>query len=420
MEPEIRSRRVGTTSSGLTLAEALRHATARSLQLVAQDRSASASLEMATAARQLPDPVLRGGIENLPVSGADRFSLTGDAMTMRRIGVSQEFTGSDKRRLRADRFTRESEKMLAEKDLAAAAIERDTALVWFDVYYAETMASVIASQREQAKAEIVAAESSYRGGTGSQADILAAKSGLAEVDNRASETARRIRSARTMLARWIGEAASRPLAERPSVDLVPVDVSTILRQLDEHPQIALLARQEKISTTEIQLAQANKSSDWSVELAYSQRGSMQGNMLSVGLSIPFQIDPKNRQDREISASIAKGAQAAAEREEALRAVTAEVRNTAAEWENGRERHLRFERELLPLAKQRTQASLAAYRGGKVMLADVLAARRNEIDVRLQALQLEADIARLWVQLRFYTAQSDPAPHAATGGPGNMQ
>ena len=40
----------------------------------------------------------------LPVTRADRFSLTSDFMTMRRIGVMQEFTGAEKRRLRAESF----------------------------------------------------------------------------------------------------------------------------------------------------------------------------------------------------------------------------------------------------------------------------------------------------------------------------
>ena len=35
----------------------------------------------------------------------------------------------------------------------------------------------------------------------------------------------------------------------------------------------------------------------------------------------------------------------------------------------------------------TQATLAAYRGAKASITDVLVARRSEIDVRLQALQL---------------------------------
>jgi len=71
-----------------------------------------------------------------------------------------------------------------------------------------------------------------------------------------------------------------------------------------------------------------------------------------------------------------------------------------EWENLRERRARYQRELLPLAAQRTQAVLTAYRGARASLAEVLSARRNDIDVRIQALQLEMDQARLWAQLNF--------------------
>jgi hypothetical protein len=47
------------------------------------------------------------------------------------------------------------------------------------------------------------------------------------------------------------------------------------------------------------LAEANKKPDWSVEVAFQQRGSAYSNMVSVGISLPFQWDQKNRQDREL-------------------------------------------------------------------------------------------------------------------------
>jgi outer membrane protein TolC len=71
-----------------------------------------------------------------------------------------------------------------------------------------------------------------------------------------------------------------------------------------------------------------------------------------------------------------------------------------EWQSNRERLARYERELVPLASERTQAVLASFRGAKATLGDVLVARRSEIDVRLQALQLEAETARVWAQLNF--------------------
>ena len=81
----------------LTLDDALRLAQERSRQLPAQDASATAARHMAVAAGQRPDPVLKAGITNLPVNGQDRFSLTNDFMTMRSVGVMQEFTRKDKR-----------------------------------------------------------------------------------------------------------------------------------------------------------------------------------------------------------------------------------------------------------------------------------------------------------------------------------
>src|SRR5678816_126066 len=74
----------------LSMPDAQRRALERSRQLVAQDSAVLASREMAVAAGQLPDPVLKLGIDNLPVTGEDRYSLTRDFMTMRRIGVMQE------------------------------------------------------------------------------------------------------------------------------------------------------------------------------------------------------------------------------------------------------------------------------------------------------------------------------------------
>jgi outer membrane protein TolC len=395
----------------LTLPEAQQLAIERSRQLSAKDHAVMASREMAVAAGQLPDPVLKIGVDNLPVEGADRFSIARDFMTMRRVGVMQEWTRADKRQLRAERFEREAEKSVAEKVATTAAIQRDTALAWLDRYYAEAMAAVIAEQAAQAKLEIQAAEGAYRAGRGNQADIFAARSALVAIDDRASDIQRRIRNAKTMLARWIGDAAETPLAGKPSIDAVALDAATLDMQLAHHPEIAVLTKQEEIAATEARLAQANKKTDWSVELAFQQRGPAYPNMISVGVSIPLQWGQKNRQDRELSSKLATVEQARAEREDTLRAHVAEVRSMMNEWENNRERHARYEREFIPLANARTGAAIAAYRGGKSSLADVLAARRNEIDVRLQALQLETDTARLWAQLNFLYPQDGALAHS---------
>ncbi|MDQ9172160.1 TolC family protein [Oxalobacteraceae bacterium R-40] len=400
----------------ISLPEAQRLAIERSRQLAAKDYAVAASTDMAIAAGQLPDPVVSAGIENLPLSGDERFSLSKESMTMRRIGVMQEITRSEKRRYRSERYEREAEKGLAEKANTIAAIQRDTALAWLDLYYAQQAAQIVSETGDQAKLEIQAAQGAYRGGRGTQSDVIAAQSALTSFEDRMSEAKRRVTTAKTMLARWIGEAAYSPLAMLPELNAIRLDKTSLATELAHHPEISVLKKQEEVAVAEANLARANKKADWSVELAYQQRGSEYGDMVSVGISIPLQWDQKNRQERELAAKLAMVEEAKAEREEQLRMHIAQTEVLINEWQNGKERLGRYRQELIPLANQRTAAAIAAYRGGKGMLSDVLMARRNEIDTRLQALQLEMDTARLWAQLNYLTPDDSLAnPHHPSAG-----
>jgi outer membrane protein TolC len=387
-------------ADALSLADAQREAIARSRLLDAQQSAAAASREMAVAAAQLPDPVASVGLNNVPVSGADAFSLTRDSMTMRSVGVMQEFTRAEKRRARAERFERDADRQLAERSTSVATIERETALAWLDRYYAEAQSVVIAEQARQARTELDAAEAAYRAGRGGLADILGARSALVTFDDRASELRRRVAAATIALARYAGDVADRPLAPRPDIDTLRFDARTLESDLPHHPQIAAIAQREEVASAEVRVAQANRKADWSVQLMYGLRGPGYPDMVSLGVSVPLQWDRPQRQDREVAAKLAMLDQARAEREDALRAHRAEVQATLVEWNNDRERSMRYAKELVPLAAERTEATLAAYRGAKASLTDVLLARRNEIDVRMQALQLEAETARAWAQLEF--------------------
>ena len=67
---------------------------------------------------------MTAGINNLPINGPDSFSLTRDFMTMRSIGVMQQFTRGDKREARAARFDREAEAAQAGRTSALANLQR--------------------------------------------------------------------------------------------------------------------------------------------------------------------------------------------------------------------------------------------------------------------------------------------------------
>jgi outer membrane protein TolC len=399
-------------SAGLTLAQAQQRALERSRSLPAQDASIAAARELAVAAGRLPDPVLRAGIDNLPVSGSDRFNIGSDFMTMRRIGVMQELTASDKRRLRAAQLERMADKASAEKEVEIARIERETAQAWLDLYFAKQMADLVRQQVTQAQLDLEATEAAYRSGKGSQGDVFAARGRIGAAQDKVSEFDTRVRTARSVLARWAGPDADAALADLPGMDRVRLDPDSLDSQLAHHPDIAVLDRQESIARTQAQLAEANRHPDWSVEVALQHRGQGYSNMLSVGVSVPLQWDRKNRQDRELAARILQADQVRDEREEMLRAHAAEVRVMLDEWHSGRERIARYREELEPLATRQSTAVLAAYRGGKAGLTEVLAARRNELDVRLQALQLQTETAKRWAQLNFLYPSGRDMPASA--------
>jgi len=389
----------------LSLQEAQRLAAARSRQLVAQDAVTRAARNMAVAAGQLPDPVLKLGIDSLPVTGPERLSLTRDFMTMRRIGLMQEIPRPEKRQLKAERFERDAERAQALRQLALAGIERDTALAWLERYYAQAMRTLLLQQLEETRLQEQGAAIAFREGRGNQADVFAARAALIKVEDRLSQIDRQDKNASLMLARWIGTDAKRPLAGQPAWKNSKLDTTLFTtfsaEQLQQHPQLELLATQLSAAETDARLAQANTKSDWTLEAAYQQRGPAYSNMVSLGVSIPLQWDQKNRQNREVAAKLALVDEARANYDDKLLAYEAEVRGLHNDWQTGKERVARYTGQMIPVAGQRAAAALTTYRIGKGDLASVLAARREEISARIQGLTLELETARLWAQLNYF-------------------
>lgn len=391
----------------LTLAEAQALAVSRSQQLAANSASAAASRQMAVAAGQLPDPVLKLGVDNVPVNGPDRLSLSRDFMTMRRIGLSQELPRAEKRQLRSERFEREAVRTEAEAQLNTANIRRDTALAWIERYYTDQMRDVVFRQIQETQLQAKTAETGYGAGRNTQADVFAARAALVVLEDKLSQIDKQDRNALLNLERWVGPEARRPVNRPPAWQTSHLDSGKLEEHFQYHPDLVMLRAQIEVAEAEARLAQANKRPDWSVEAMYSQRGSAYSNMISIGVSVPLQWDQKNRQDREVAAKLAMVQEAQAKYEEMLRSHDAEVRNLLNDWRNGKSRVARYRAELIPLAKQRSDASLTGYRSGKSDLAATLLARRDEVEARMQALTVEMETARAWAQLNFLIPDPNP-------------
>lgn len=392
---------VAQAQATLTLDAAVHLAQIRSRQLPAQEAVARGARDLATAARELPDPTLTVGITNLPVDGPGRFELTRDSMTMRSVGLMQELTREEKRVARSDRFVREAEAAEATWAAILADLRRDTALGWLEVHYLEGLRDLLQAQRAEGVRQVEAADAAFRGGSGTLSDVVAAHAAVAQIDDRIQQAVRDAMSARTRLGRWIGEEATRPLAAPPDKSRVHIVDAGLNAQVERYdPRVVLMARQEAIARADAAVASSHRRADWTLELMYGQRGPAFPDMVSLNLRVPLQWNRERRQDRELAAQLAKVEQAQLEREETIRERIAQTRERLERWERNRERLASYDRSLVPLAADRTQALIAAYRGGGGTLAAVLEARRMEIDIRIERLRLEFETDSLWAHLEF--------------------
>ncbi len=388
----------------LTFDDALRRATDEAPALRATQAVASAARERAVAAAQLPDPVLRVGVANLPIDGPDRFSLTRDFMTMRNIGIAREFTREDKRHARAAGFEAEAGVALAQRDERQATLRQATALAWLERHDLERLHALLAQQHEQNRLALDAAEAAYRGGRGGLPDVLAARAELAMHSDRMAGVQGRVAQSQAMLERYVGADAARwSLGERPEVSRLAQPNASI----DATPMLATLSREVERAQADVTAARSERRGDWSAELMFSQRGPQFSNMVSVTLSVPLTTSRADRQDREVAARHAALDRARAEREDAQREQRARRAALQAEWRSALDRGARHERELLPLAEERSRLALSAYSAGNGTLAVLFDARRAELGARIERLQLDTDAARAWAQLNTLFAGATP-------------
>jgi len=390
----------------LSLEEALRIATRDSPLLAAQRLAVAAAKEYTVSERALPDPKLKLGIDNLPVDGADRYSLTRDFMTMRRIGVSQQFPLAEKRDVKGRRAEHQLAREQALLGDVRAAVRRDVAAAWLDRYYAEVMAKVVDEQHTEALLQREALQAGVAASRTTISERVALETTLQMLLNRRIEFDRQAARAQAMLTRWLGDAAKRPLAAPAGAggavdDHLPSAALEI--HVAEHPHLQSWQRQIDIAQSDADLARLATKPDWGLELSYAQRSPAYSNMLMVQVSIDLPLFADRRQNRVTAARAARVEQVRALREDALSQHLADAAVAQTDWLAATERLKRFDDSLLPLARDNAAIALAAYRSGLGSLAAVLEARRMEIDLRLQRLQLAAERGRAYAQFIYFQA-----------------
>lgn len=382
----------------LSLTQALQLAERHAPSIAAFNARIDIVRHNAIPAGELPDPKLVIGIDNLPVNGADRFSLTRDFMTMQKVGIMQEMPNQDKRHARIDSAQAAIERAKAEQATELLRVHRETALAWIAVQTLERKLVIFESMFHENRLLNDAICAQIASGKGDISDTVVPKQEAAMLEERKDELNRDLAQARSKLRQWIGKQGDEPLAG--SVPDWPIKRELVIHRVHHHPELAVFIPAAKQAEAEVREAQAMKKPDWSWEIGYAKRSQLYSDMVMLQFTIDLPLFSSTRQTPKIAAKQDEITRLEAERETMLREHTQMLESDLAEYERLNRSLQRSNEVFLKLAQEKVNLALASYRSGKSNLSSLIAARRELIEARLKPVDLEGQRAMLAAKLHF--------------------
>ncbi|MFO1217563.1 MAG: TolC family protein [Burkholderiaceae bacterium] len=391
-----------TALAALSLADTVRLAREQAPSLLAQQHALDGARSAERAAGTLPDPKLGVGVENYPVGGPDRYSLTRDFMTMQRIALMQDVPNRAKRAARESLAQARSERERAMLTVAQLAVQRDATLAWLAVHYAERRVAQLTELERENQLQQDTLDARIAAGRAMPAERTMARQEALTLADRRDDAQRDIAKARASLRRWVGARADEPLDGDAA--LPNVSPEQVRADIHRHAEIAPYAAMHEMAQAEAREVDAEQRGDWGWEVAYSKRGSQYGDMMSFQLTFELPWQRGERQQPQLAAKQKEAQRVEAERDETMRRHREELDMQLAELQALDRQHARLAGSALALAAERVELALASYRAGRGDLGSVLAARREAVDARLKLIELDAQRAALRVRLTTLVAE----------------
>ncbi len=384
----------------LTLAEAIELATQNQPLLQSLDDAAASSRQAAIAEGQLPDPKVKFGVINLPVTTSDALRYNRDDQTMVNIGISQDVIPLRKREIASNLMSAEADRFHTEQQATARTIERDVALAWLDVYEAQRKSELYQRVIDDMKAERKILTASVSSGGAKSSDVLRMDTDVSMTNEKLIFSKRDARKARATLSRWIGTAASRSIAAELPVMTNSLARDEIKNELEKHPLLKNAYQTEKIAQLDVDAAQANLQRNWGWEVGYGKRFNERSDMLTFQVSMDLQLDSASRQDRRTAEKLVLVEKARKLTEDRRRELHSELQNAEADAEAAEGRENEHLTSLIPNAQAKLRLAQANYSTGSVPLSEVWQARRDVIEIQLDHWTILTDRQRAAVKIGY--------------------
>ena len=377
-----------------------------------------ALLDESVAACALPDPRITLGAANLPT---DTFDTGQEGMTQATIGVSQRFPRGDSRSLARDKKIQLAESQSFQRENRQKLLVRSVTYLWLELWKAQESIRIIDNNRGLFEQLADVAEAGYTSTmTGSrQQDIIRGSLELTRLDDRLTGLHSQLETAQEELGEWVGADTFRlRVSERVPSNLLAKVVNTPSytngNSAITHSSIRATDQLIDAGSIDIELARQAYKPEWTVSAQYGYRdqtpgGQDRADLFSVGIGFDLPFFTGNRQDRTVSAAIARVEAAKSDRMLQVRRLTAEARAAAARINRLDDRIMLYQQTLLPQIAEQANAALSAYNNDDGDFAEAVRARIAELNAQVDFIQMTAERAKNRANFRYLTADTSDSP-----------
>lgn len=359
------------------LAQLLREAAERNPDVLAARREANAAASRIEPASALDDPMMEMGLLNVPTQS---LSLRREDMTMKMIGLSQRFPYPGKLTLRREAARKEAQAASSSAQEVLNRVRREVKIAYLDLWLADESLRLTESNLRLLEQLLAIAESRYGVGQATQADVFKAQTQLSRMQEERIKLGRERPMFEAELERASGRGGGASVTpQAPGVVAADLRLDALRAAARANrPQLAAQQAQIERSAAQSDLARKDYYPDFDVRFSYGMRENFQGmpreNMVSLTVAINLPIWGVKKLEPRVAEAESMRGQAAAMYQAKLNEVDAMLRQQAAAAEQALRAVRLYESALLPQARLTVDASLSAYRVGRVDFFTLLDSR----------------------------------------------
>ena len=370
-------------------------------------RANSAQIEgaenMVSASGILPNPKLFVGLDNYPVSGDAAWSVTQEGMTMKKIGIMQDFPNRAKRLAEIELAKAELGSANAQTEILRIELRQKVASVWLKRFYLERKLALYDDLLSENGLLFQITQTQVTSGRTMVTNAISPKLDKTVLLDQKDDLLRDLNKAKLELHRLISADSSRTteIESLPSQEpVINFDTSRLYHHLHQLPELKAFQAERQTAEAKLKQAQALQKSDWSIEFAYQHRAPEFGDMIGVQLTTELPVFSKKRSSSLVQAILAEQNRITADQEIKYREHLTMLDEGLSDLKALDQQIQRTVQSTLPLTKQKVNLQLASYQAGKANLSDVIETRQALLNQRLRLIDLQQQQAIIKAQLYF--------------------